>query len=126
MMKTDLIEIFQTVRAQMQPYAVEGFKSKTNTDSAYHLCTDAQVDITELIKNQVYFFGLEVKEGYVGLYFRPVYTAKEMNVIFSPNLVMQLKENDCFHITRLDDLLLEQISNALKSGFKFYKQKGWI
>lgn len=32
MIKTDLIEIFQTIRAQMQPYTVEGFKNKINTD----------------------------------------------------------------------------------------------
>ena len=79
-----------------------------------------------MVKNKVYFFGLEVKENYVGLYFRPVYTAKEMDIVFSPDLVKQLKENDCFHITKLDDLLLEQISNALMLGFKFYKQKGWV
>lgn len=126
MIKTDLIEIFQTIRAQMQPYTVEGFKNKINTDSAYHLCTEQQVVINELVKNKVYFFGLEVKENYVGLYFRPVYTAKEMDILFSPDLVKQLKENDCFHITKLDDLLLEQISNALMLGFKFYKQKGWV
>ena len=48
MMKTDLIEIFQTIRAQMQPYAVEGFKSKTNTDSEYHLCTEKS-------NNDIYF-----------------------------------------------------------------------
>ncbi len=126
MIKTDLIEIFQTIRAQMQPYTVEGFKNKINTDSAYHLCTEQQVVINELVKNKVYFFGLEVKENYVGLYFRPVYTAKEMDIVFSPDLVKQLKENDCFHITKLDDLLLEQISNALMLGFKFYKQKGWV
>ena len=126
MIKTDLIEIFQTIRAQMQPYTVEGFKNKINTDSAYHLCTEQQVVLNELVKNKVYFFGLEVKENYVGLYFRPVYTAKEMDIVFSPDLVKQLKENDCFHITKLDDLLLEQISNALMLGFKFYKQKGWV
>lgn len=126
MIKTDLIEIFQTIRAQMQPYTVEGFKNKINTDSAYHLCTEQQVVINELVKNKVYFFGLEVKENYVGLYFRPVYTAKEMDIVFSPDLVKQLKENDCFHITKLDDLLLEQISNALMLGFKLYKQKGWV
>lgn len=125
-MKTNLIEIFQTIRAQMQPYTVEGFKNKINTDSAYHLCTEQQVVINELVKNQVYFFGLEVKGDYVGLYFRPVYTVKKMSIIFSPDLIKQLKENDCFHITKLDDLLLEQISNALKLGFKFYKQKGWV
>ena len=126
MIKTDLIEIFQTIRAQMQPYTVEGFKNKINTDSAYHLCTEQQVVINELVKNKVYFFGLEVKENYVGLYFRPVYTAKEMDIVFSPDLVKQLKENDCFHITKLDDLLLEQISNALMLGFKLYKKKGWV
>lgn len=125
-MKTDLVEIFQTIRAQIQPYAVEGFKNKTSTDTAYHLCADPQISLPELDKSEVYFFGVEVKENYVGLYFNPIYTANEMELIFSSDLVEQLEEKNCFHIIKLDELLLQHIINALKSSFKFYKQKGWL
>lgn len=125
-MKTDLIEIFQTVRAQIQPYTVEGFKNKEDSDSAYHLCTEEQIVLSELDKNEVYFFGSEIKENHVGFYFNPIYTTQELNFIFDTDLLNLLKQDNCFHIKELDDVLLEQISNALKEGFKYYKQKGWV
>ena len=126
MMKTDLIEIFQTIRAQMQPYAVDGFTCRTDTESAYHLYTEQQIDTPEIKINGRYFFGLELKDNDVGLYFNPIYTDDEINLIFSPELLKQLTGDDCFKLTQLDDLLLEQISNALSLGFKLYKQKGWV
>ena len=125
-MKTDPIEIFQSIRAQIQPYTVEGFKNKEDSDSAYHLCTEEQIALSELNKNEIYFFGTEVKEGYVGFYFNPIFTTQEMNFLFHPDLLNLLKQDNGYHITELDDLLLEQISNALKAGFKYYKQKGWV
>lgn len=125
-MKTDLIEIFQTIRAQIQPYVVEGFKSKANSDSAFHLCTEEQAVLSAPDKNEVYFFGLQIKEDHVGFYFNPIYTTQEMKFLFNPDLLNLLKEDNCFHIIQLDDLLLEQISNALETGFKYYKQKGWV
>lgn len=125
-MKTNLIEIFQTIRAIMQPYAVDGFKNTIDTDSAFHLYTENQMDEEELNKNEIYFFGLEIKADFVGLYYRTIYSQDEMKILFSDDLIATLKESGCFHITKLDDLLLEQVSNALKIGFKVYKQKGWV
>ncbi len=55
-MKTDLIEIFQTIRAQIQPYAVEGFKNKTNSETAYHLYTDQLVCNSDLNPKEIFFF----------------------------------------------------------------------
>ena len=124
-MKTDHIEIFQTIRAQIQPYTVEGFKNKEDSDSAYHLCTEEQIALSELNKSEIYFFGTEVKDGYVGFYFNPIYTTQEMHLLFDADLLSLLKQDNGYHITELDDLLLEQISNALKAGFKYYKKKGW-
>ena len=124
-MKTDFIEIFQTIRAQMQPYAVEGFKVKTDSDLAYHLSTDQQLNKQHIENTEIYFFGVEVKSDYVGFYYNPIFTAKEIDLLFSPDLSSILKENDCFQITQLDNELLKSISNALKLGSKIYKQKGW-
>lgn len=124
-MKTDLIEIFQTIRAQIQPYTIEGFKNKEDSEFAYHLCTEEQIALTELHKDEIYFFGTEVKDGYVGFYFNPIFTTQEMNSLFDVDLLNLLKQDNAYHITELDDLLLEQISNALEAGFKYYKQKGW-
>ena len=124
-MKTNLIEIFQTIRAQMQPYAVEGFKVKTDSDLAYHLSTDQQHNKQHIENTEIYFFGVEVKSDYVGFYYNPIFTAKEIDLIFFPDLTSILKENDCFQITQLDNELLKSISNALKLGAKMYKQKEW-
>lgn len=124
-MKTDFIEIFQTIRAVMQPYAVEGFKAKVNSDFAYHLTTD-QENKNEVVKNkEIYFFGIEVRDEYVGFYYNPIYTDTEINLLFTEDFKSILIEKDCFHITQLSDLLLHQITNTLKLGSKFYKQKGW-
>ena len=125
-MKTDFIEIFQTIRAQMQPYTVAGFKTKTNSDLAYHLSTDQQYHKIGIENNETYFFGVEVKNGYVSLYFNSNFTAKEIDLLFSPELSALLIAQDCLHITELDDKLLKSIINALNLGSKIFKQKGWV
>lgn len=125
-MKTDFIEIFQTIRAEMQPYTVEGFKNTTDSDSAYHLATEEHVVQPEQNKDEVYFFGLEINADHVALCFNPIYTTQEINSLFGADLLNLIVENNCFRIEKLDDLLLEQISNALAASFKYYKQKGWV
>lgn len=125
-MKTDLVEIFQTIRAQLQPYAVEGFKNKINSETEYNLCTENQSALADYKLSEIYFFGIKIKADYVVLFFTPIFNKKEIELIFNPNLLKLLKENNNFHITQLDDLLLEQVSSALKASFLLYKNKGWV
>lgn len=125
-MKTDLIEIFQTIRAEMQPYAATGFEARANSDTAYDLWSEKDVIIENRKRTEVYFAGIVIRKGYVGFYYMPVYAEPDMKAIFHPSLLKLLKGKSCFHIKKLDDLLLKQISDALAAGFKLYKQREWV
>lgn len=125
-MKTDLVEIFQTIRAEMQPYASLGFNARINSDSAYDLWSEKEMVIDGRKRNDIYFAGVVIRKDYVGFYYMPVYTSPEMKEIFHPSLLKLLKGKSCFHIKKLDDMLIKQISDALAAGFKLYKQNEWI
>ena len=126
LMKTDLIEIFQTIRAVMQPYTLEGFTNRINSESAYDLWSEKHVVVDGKKRTEIYFAGLMIKKGYVGFYYMPVYAQPEMAGVFDPELLKLLKGKSCFHIKKLDDVLLKHIENALAMGFKLYKERGWI
>ncbi|TKC10037.1 DUF1801 domain-containing protein [Pedobacter polaris] len=125
-MKTDLVEIFQTIRAEMQPYTVQGLNARTNSETAYELWSEKAIEIEGRKKDEVYFAGVVIRKGYVGFYYMPVYAEAEMKLIFHPELMKLLKGKSCFHIKKLDDELLGFISQALVAGFTSYKQKGWV
>lgn len=125
-MKTDLIEIFQTIRAVMQPYTAQGFNNRINSDDAYDLWSEKNVTVEGKERTEVCFASLEVREGAVVLYFMPVDTAEGRKAIFDPALLDLWKEDSGFEIRKLDDELLKNIENALAGGFRTYKEKDWV
>lgn len=125
-MKTDFIEIFQTIRAVLQPYAALGFNNRTNSETNYDLWSDRQVIIEGQEKHEVFFASVMIHKGHVGFYFMPVSAEPEMKKIFDPALLKLLKGKSCFHIKKLDDVLLEHIETALAEGYRLYKEKGWV
>ena len=102
-MKTDLVEIFQTIRAEMQPYTTMGFNARINSDDAYDLWKEPGFIDGEETEER-HFASVAIKESYVAFDF----------------------ESTNRQITELDDALLQQISDSLAGGFKEYKQNGWI
>ena len=125
-MKTDLVEIYQTIRAELQPYATMGFDPRVNSDIAYDLWNEKELVIEGRKRKEIYFAGLVIRKDYVGFYFMPVYAEPDIKAIFHPSLLKLLKGKACFHIKKLDDILLSQISEALAAGFKLYKQNEWV
>jgi len=125
-MKTDLIEIFQTIRAAMQPYDAMGFTSKVNSDTEYDLWSEKNVVLLGRKRNEIYFAGLKILKSEVTLHFMLIYTNPEVKDILHPNLLALLKGKSCFHIKKLDDLLMEHIADALDKGYKIYKQNEWV
>lgn len=125
-MKTDFIEIFQTIRAVLQPYATLGFSNRLNTETTYDLWSDKNVIIEGRKMNEVYFSAVIIHKGHVGFYYMPVYAEPEMKRIFDPSLLKLLKGKSCFHIKKLDDALLGHIEDALAEGYKLYKEKAWV
>lgn len=125
-MKTDFVEIFQTIRASLQPYATVGFSNRINSESSFDLWSDKNVVIEGRKRNEVFFASIIIQKGHVGFYYMPVYTEPDMKKIFRPDLLKLLKGKSCFHIKKLDDVLMLQIEDALAAGFKLYKEKGWV
>ena len=77
-------------------------------------------------RQEVYFAGLIVQKAHVGFYYMPVYAQPEIEALFAPELLALLKGKSCFHIKRLDDSLVGQISDALDAGRRLYEERGWI
>ena len=124
-MKTDLVEIFQSIRAVMQPYASVGFETSINSENTYELYTSQEILIANK-KQKLYFSGVKIEKMYVAFYFMPLQTEPNLKKILHPNLMNLLNENYCFHLQELDDKLLNHISQALDAGFTHYKQNQWM
>jgi len=125
-MKTDFVEIFQTIRASLQPYATLGFSNRTNSETLYDLWSDKNVEIEGRQRNEVFFASVQINKGHVGFYFMPVYAEPDMKQVFDENLLQLLKGKSCFHIKELDEQLLNQIEESLAEGYRLYKEKGWV
>lgn len=125
-MKTDLIEIFQTVRASMQPYETLGFNSRINSDTEYDLWSDKNVVLMGKERNEIYFAGLKIMTSSVTLHFMLIYTNPEVKELLHPDLIKLLKGKSCFHFKKLDETLMEHITQALDIGYKTYKQNEWV
>ena len=124
--KTDFVEIFQTIRASLQPFAVMGFDNRVNSETTYDLWSNKNVVIDGKKRDEVFFASVVIQKGHVGFYFMPVYAEPDLKAIFDEHLLKLLKGKSCFHVKALDEVLLSQIEDALAEGFKLYKEKGWV
>jgi len=125
-MKTDLIEIFQTIRASMQPYATLGFDNRSNSEQLYDLWSNKNVEIEGSSRNEVFFTSVEIKDSYVTVSLFPQDQKNHLQEIASPE-ILQLQNNESdFKIDKLDDKSLAQIEDAIAAAYKVYKDKGWV
>lgn len=125
-MKTNVIEIFQTIRATMQPYEALGFATRINSDSEYELWSEKLAFDDDRKNSPRYFAGLKIFSDYVLVNIGPTDISSDLSGEFTP------AQNDLFsgiakfEVTSLDESLLEEISAALSQGFKIYKQQEWV
>jgi len=125
-MKTDLIEIFQTIRASMQPYATLGFDNRSNSEQLYDLWSNKNVEIEGSSRNEVFFTSVEIKDSYVTVSLFPQDQKNHLQEIASPE-ILQLQNNESeFKIDKLDDKSLTQIEDAIAAAYKVYRDKGWV
>jgi hypothetical protein len=124
-MVSDQKVIFETLRGLLQAYQPP-FIPKTSSDRYFDLWSLKPVVIEGRKKKEVFFAGLIIQKDYVGFYYMPVYVEAEIKTLFQPELLARLKGKSCFHIRKLDDQLVEQIKEALKTGFELYQQRGWV
>jgi hypothetical protein len=123
-MKSDLKDIFRTLKKELQKYEPR-LTPKNNDDSHYDLWLIKELEIAGRKRKELYYAGIAIQSSYVGFYFMPVYGNKNAAKLFGPELMATLKGKACFHIKNLDNKLLIQIRDALKTGTQIYKKMGW-
>jgi len=120
-MKTDLVEIFQTIRAGIQPYATRGYTVHENSETGYDLYSEKNIDlkgekITERFFTGVYINGNEVE-------------VKVNTTEFSTsdqNLQDFGEGKAGLKITQLDDTKLKEVETLVDIIHANFKEKEWI
>lgn len=123
-MKTDLVEIFQTIRADLQPYTASGFTATVNSENHYELWADQGIDTDGGKKDIVCFASLKIMDGYVELVIQPFVEDSELSKVINPDLLAIAQDNH-FKVSELDDKMAANISSAIGVAITHYKQKGW-
>lgn len=120
-----LDEIFADVKGLLAKYAPP-FEVRSDAKAGYHLWKTKPIVIDGRKRKEVYFAGVIPQQGYVGLYYMPVYVDADVKAMFKPELLSVLKGKSCFHLKERDPVLMRQIKSALADGFKMYKREGWV
>jgi hypothetical protein len=110
-MKTDLIEIFQTIRAALQPYTALGFNNRTNSEEKYDLWSEKNLEINGEKRTETFFALLEIKDDYVSFDLLPEDLSQHERT-------MVIKE--------LDDLTMNLIEDKVAAGYKIFKEQEWV
>jgi len=118
-------EIFAQLKELLVKYSPP-FEAKIDNERWYDLYSIKDLVIEGRKRKEVYFAGIIIQKAYVGFYYMPVYAEPEIKALFKPELLKLLKGKSCFHIRTLDEVLLEQIRQALEDGFKLYRERGWV
>jgi hypothetical protein len=121
----NLDEIFNRLKEILMNYQPP-FSSKADDESHFDLWSVKDLVIEGRKRKEVYFAGLIIQKAYVGFYYMPVYAEPEIKEFFKAELLSRLKGKSCFHIHKLDSILIEQIKEALQRGYVEYQKRGWI
>ncbi|HEX8461387.1 MAG TPA: hypothetical protein VF623_08150 [Segetibacter sp.] len=121
----DLVEIFDRLKILLKAYVKGNIKVQEGTSGMYNLISTNQVELLGKIR-ELFFASLIIQKGYVSFYFFPVYTNPELLKELRPELIKCLKGKSCFHIRKNDHILMEQVKQALETGYKLYLEKGYL
>lgn len=121
-----LHEVFNNLRAIVSEYE-KGLRIVSDDCSRYEVEFDREFETKSLKtgniikKKGLYFTGLIIQKGYVGLYFMPIYSHKDQFQNLSPDFLKKLKGKSCFHIKTWDSETEIETRKLIKKGFSIYK-----
>jgi len=104
-MKTDAIEIFQTIRAALQPYAALDFSNRINSDDAYDLWSDKNFKSASESVTERFFAAVQI-EG--------------------DDVVFKCSTAPDQNISELDDAAMLKIEDQLSLTYKTFKEEEWV
>jgi len=120
-MKTDLVEIFQTIRASIQPYASRGYTVHENSETGYDLYSEKNIEVEGKKITERFFIGVYINGSQVEVKLNTVEfeTSKHELNDFGPN-------NQGFQFDVLTDADLKEVEVFTEIIHTHFKEKEWI
>ncbi|QPH40309.1 hypothetical protein [Pedobacter endophyticus] len=120
-MKTDPVEIFQSIRASVQPYGVLGYTVHENSEKGYDLYSEKNVQTENGKTTERFFVGIYINDQAVDvkLNTEEFTTSNQELINFGDNRAGMT-------ITQLDDAKLKEIATFVEIIHQNFKEKDWI
>lgn len=120
-MKTDLVEIFQTIRASLQPYASRGYTVHENSETGYDLYSEKNIEIDGKKVTERFFAGTYINENEVEVKVNTTdFKLSDQNLSDFGNGTSGVK------ITGLDNDKLKEVEILIEIIHTNFKEKEWI
>ncbi len=123
MKQEELLAIFDEVKPLIKAYEKKGFTPKFDLQGKYDLWSIKDVFAFKKERKEVYFCGLTIQSNYVWFYYITLYSDPEVSKLLGKELMATLKGKSCFHLKKIDKIILWQIKDALKISFDLFKEK---
>jgi hypothetical protein len=120
-MKTDLVEIFQTIRAGIQPYASRGYTVHKNSEKEYDLFSEKNILVEGEKSTERFFVGIYIEADKVDVRLNTV-DLKTSN----QNLLSFGKHQNGFSLVDLDSEKLKEVLLFVEIIHTHFKEKKWI
>ena len=117
----DFNQVFQDLKAVMQPYEKELVLKKDEADNYY-----LNVHFKREDGYQGAFGGVEVKKNYVSYHLMPVYAYPELLETISPTLKKRMQGKSCFNFTKTDAEMLKELEGLTRKGFEAFKKANLV
>lgn len=113
-MNTDVVEIFQTLRACLQPYTNRGYATHKNSETEYDLWSEKNsLDGDEKVTER-FFASLEIHQNVVIV----KTSAKHVDA--------SLEDASTLKVENLTDEKRKEVENLIAISHNYFKEKEWI
>ncbi len=122
-MKTNLVEIFQTIRATLQPYAALGFDAAINTETQYKLSSE-KISFSDLGDEYIIFADLFIESNQVICCLFDNRKSGDLPFVYKDKLTDYT--TGCKTFNSINDQQIKELEEILSVGFKLYKTNNWV
>jgi len=119
-MKTDLVEIFQTIRASLQPYATRGYTVRENSETEYVLVSEKNVIEENGKTTERFFAGIHILADKVAVKLNTTEFKSEQELTDFEGGKKGLE------LSELSEEQLKHIETLIAIIHTHFKEKEWI
>ena len=117
----DFKAVFAALRNMLTPY--EGRLSPCEKGPGYYYLESLE----PTYKNRPMFFaGVKAGKSYISYHLLPLYMNPELNQKIPPELKKRMQGKACFNFTAVDPAVFKQLSALTQTGYKVFKDRGWL